>query len=133
MYQSQEKRAWERGVRLAAIWKGTKKIFTRLDQRCVILAKQYKLPKWLGHIPLLLAVLCSLVALIAGGFLISCSAVLLWTFIAAITHIGSSSKDASINSFNEKKDENNFHDEFVMNSAINNEYDGAPYKSPSED
>lgn len=54
-------------------------------------------------------------------------------FIAAITHIGSSSKDASINSFNEKKDENNFHDEFVMNSAINNEYDGAPYKSPSED
>ncbi len=53
MYQSQEKRAWERGVRLAAIWKGIKKIFTRLDQRCVILAKQYKLPKWLGHIPLL--------------------------------------------------------------------------------
>jgi hypothetical protein len=26
MYQSQEKRAWERGVRLAAIWKGIKKI-----------------------------------------------------------------------------------------------------------
>lgn len=25
MYQSQEKRAWERGVRLAAIWKGIKK------------------------------------------------------------------------------------------------------------
>ena len=80
MYQSQEKRAWERGVRLAAIWKGTKKIFTRLDQRCVMLAKLYKLPKWLGHMPLLLAVLCSLVALIAGGLLISCSAVLLWDF-----------------------------------------------------
>lgn len=27
MYQSQEKRAWERGVRLAAIWKGIKKNF----------------------------------------------------------------------------------------------------------
>lgn len=117
MYQSQEKRAWERGVRLAAIWKGTKKIFTRLDQRCVMLAKLYKLPKWLGHMPLLLAVLCSLVALIAGGLLISCSAVLLWALIAAITHIGSGSENASINSFNEKKGENNFHDEFVMNSG----------------
>ncbi|HGY4932202.1 TPA: hypothetical protein ACNVCI_005045 [Citrobacter braakii] len=133
MYQSQEKRAWERGVRLAAIWKDTKKIFTRLDQRCVMLAKLYKLPKWLGHMPLLLVVLCSLVALIAGGLLISCSAVLLWALIAAITHIGSGSENASINSFNEKKDDNNFHDEFVMNSATNNEYDGAPYKSPSED
>jgi hypothetical protein len=28
MYQSQEKRAWERGVRLAAIWKGIKNFYT---------------------------------------------------------------------------------------------------------
>ncbi|QGX92456.1 hypothetical protein EFZ10_12960 [Tatumella sp. TA1] len=133
MYQSQEKRAWNRGARLAAIWKGAKKIFTRLDQRCVMLAIRYKLPEWIGRMPLLLAVLCSLIVLIAGGILISCSVVLLWTFIAAITHIGSSPENASTNSFNENKSQNNFHDDFVMNSAINNEYDGAPYKSPSED
>ncbi|EBH9578867.1 hypothetical protein ER596_23715 [Salmonella enterica subsp. enterica serovar Havana] len=133
MSHSQDKRAWNRGVRLAGIWKRVTANLLKWDKKCVVWAKAHRLKSWMGHIPLLLTIICSLAALIAGGLIVSGSAVLLWSLIALVTQSGSSSENSTKNIFNENNNKNNFHDEFVMNSAINNEYDGAPYKSPSED
>ncbi|MBK0488238.1 hypothetical protein GZZ45_08540 [Klebsiella aerogenes] len=101
MYQSQDKRAWNRGVHLAGIWKRVISNLLKLDKKCVVWAKAHRLKSWMGHIPLILTIICLLVALITGGLIVSGSVVLLWSLIALVTQSVSSREDSSKNIFSE--------------------------------
>lgn len=54
MPQSQKNRAWNRGARLAILYKQMKVNLLNLDKICVTLAKKNRIPTWIGHIPLIL-------------------------------------------------------------------------------
>jgi len=70
MYQSQEKRAWNRGVRFAGIWKRARTTLLNWDKRCVSWAATPRLPSWCGHIPMI-PIACFVILTFGSLFLIS--------------------------------------------------------------
>ena len=124
--------AWQRGVRMASLWKKLKASVLLFDNRCVAWARLKKLPTWVGHLPTILACMLLFACIVMGSALIVFSLALLFSLALIIGQIRHGANDTSLYSSHEDQ-KNNLCDEFVMDSATNNEYDGAPYKSPSED
>ncbi|MGR7122082.1 hypothetical protein ACU62C_22510 [Klebsiella aerogenes] len=125
-----DEQAYSRGVRAAGIWKRLKHTVASWDQRGTAWAKNHNIPVWIGRVPLVAAILISLTCLIAGGFIVA----LIVAFIWAITFILQNFEFRNAHTEDQSNDKrNDFYDEFTMNSAINNEYDGAPYRSPGGD
>ncbi len=94
MYQSQEKRAWNRGVRLAEIWKRAKANLLNWDKKCVVWAKAHRLGGWMGHIPACLLCVGSLALLIlSSGFILK--AVVIFLFLMCLLFPASSSQDGT--------------------------------------
>lgn len=122
--------AYVRGVRAAGVWKQLKHILTSWDQRCAIWAKNHNAPVWVGRFPLALAILVSLVGFITGGFVVALIVAFIWSIAFILQNIEFGNVQVDEQPYDKKND---LYDEFTMNSTINNEYDGAPYRSPSED
>lgn len=94
MYQSQQKRAWNRGVRLAGLWKRAKANLLKWDRKCVVWAKAHRLESWIGHIPVFLLCCGSLALLIlSGGFIFK--AIVMLLFSMCLFFPASSSQDSS--------------------------------------
>lgn len=125
-----DEEAYVRGVRAASIWKQLKRILTSWDLRCAIWAKKHNAPVWVGRIPLTLAILVSLAGLIAGGLVVTLIVAFIWSIAFILQNIEFGNMQVDEQSYDKKND---LYDELTMNSAINNEYDGAPYRSPGED
>lgn len=87
MPQSQKNRAWNRGARLAILYKQMKVKLLNLDKICVTLAKKNRIPTWIGHIPLILVFAGTLAGLLTVGFVISACLIFLLciTFIAKMS------------------------------------------------
>lgn len=51
MSKKRQHHAYQRGVRMANLWKRLKGRILRWDQICVSKARAHKLPGWVGHIP----------------------------------------------------------------------------------
>lgn len=123
MYQTQDERAWQRGHSLARFWKKIKRQYSRLDRQCVRWAVSHNMPKWLGHVPMAVLLILSVLTLTFGSFLLLCSALILWGLALASSVVNGGVSDTANNS-----DSN----DYVMESARHGQYD-APYKSPRED
>lgn len=94
MYQSQDKRAWNRGVRLAGIWKRAKANLLNWDKKCVAWAKAHRLEGWMGHIPACLLCVGSLALLIlSSGFILKIIVISL--FLVCLFFPTSSSREGS--------------------------------------
>lgn len=98
MYQSQEKRAWNRGVRLAGIWKRAKANLLNWDKKCVVWAKAHRLKSWMGYIPVFLLCVGSLGLLILSSGFILKAIVILLLLISLFFPAGSSQDSSSQNS-----------------------------------
>lgn len=123
------KQAYARGYKAAGIWKQLKGSLVSWDHRCVTWARNHNAPLWVGRIPLIAAVTISLASLIAGSIAVALVIVFIWAMAFILQNIKLGNIPANESSDEDKKD---LYDEFIMDNAINNEYDGAPYKSPSE-
>jgi len=88
MLQS-NKQAYIRGHKVAVMWKCRKMSVITWDQRCVSWAKNHKLPGWIGHIPVIFAVLISLAGIAAGGIAIVSAVILIWALAFILQHLGS--------------------------------------------
>lgn len=51
MSQTREQQAYQRGIRVARMWKRLKGTILRWDTFCVSKARKHKLPGWVGHVP----------------------------------------------------------------------------------
>ncbi|RLM24775.1 hypothetical protein BIY29_08650 [Brenneria alni] len=78
MQSTAQNRAYQRGLKAAGIWKGTKNRLKQWDAVCVAAAARRHLPKWAGHIPVAAFCGLSVAAILFGGFVISAIFLFLW-------------------------------------------------------
>lgn len=102
MNDTTQHRAYQRGVRMASRWKRLKSTVLKWDRACVSKAQTVNLPKWVGHIPIIVFTGIILAALVFGGLIIASSAVLLGALILLVTGTVSSER-GTITSNNEEK------------------------------
>ncbi|QNK34723.1 hypothetical protein HF675_04005 [Serratia sp. JUb9] len=81
MNETRQYHAYQRGMRIASLWKRIKGTILRWDAFCVAKAHDHKLPSWVGRTPLIFISLCMLVALALGGIIF----LLIALFITAIS------------------------------------------------
>ncbi|WP_261640997.1 lipid droplet assembly factor 1 [Erwinia mallotivora] len=86
MQKSRQKSAWQRGVRLATIWKRVRGNLIQWDNRCVKWAKKKNAPAWVGHIPLIAFILFSITTICIGGLLMI-SAIVIWAALLISSHL----------------------------------------------
>ncbi len=114
------------------MWKRLKSTISRWDTFCVSKARKHKLPGWIGHVPIVVAFLGSVTVALLGGLLTAGSLLFIWSIAFIIQNIGQSSSsnlDYENNSTETSKKSVNYAYE---SAVMNNEYDGAPYKSPGD-
>lgn len=137
MSQTRNQQAYQRGIRVALMWKRLKGTILRWDHRCVSKAHAHKLPSWVGHIPMSMFAVIMLTALVFGGMVIASSAVLVGALVLLVSGaLSHESKEVDNLEYSEASSEPSHcfdEDEYVTNSILNDDYDGAPYKSPSGD
>jgi len=83
MNDTKQQHAYQRGVRMANLWKRLKGTILKWDNICVSKARSLKLPGWTGHIPIIMLVVVIMFAVVFGGMLIASTAVLLGGVILA--------------------------------------------------
>ena len=71
MNKTRQYHAYQRGVRMANLWKRLKGAILRWDAFCVSKARKYKLPGWIGHIPMSMLAASILAAVAFGGLFIA--------------------------------------------------------------
>ncbi|WP_232043331.1 hypothetical protein [Serratia marcescens] len=71
MNDTKQQHAYQRGVRMANLWKHLKGTILKWDMYCVSKAHRYKLPSWLGHIPMIMLATSILSAVVFGGLFIA--------------------------------------------------------------
>lgn len=77
--------AVQRGIKLAGLWKKTRRRVSQWDAICVHWPKSHGLPGWLGHVPIVLAMVLSLTAAILGGLLIGVVIAFVWMGIIGLS------------------------------------------------
>ncbi|WP_053091638.1 MULTISPECIES: hypothetical protein [Serratia] len=132
MSQTREQQAYQRGFWAARKWARLKDTMMRWDQRCVSKVREHSLPGWVGHVPIAIALTGSVTAILFGGLVVAGCMLFIWAIAFILQNVGqnlSSDFDRKNNSLeNSKKSADYAYESAVMN----NEYDGAPYKSPAD-
>ncbi|EFE96284.1 hypothetical protein [Serratia odorifera] len=78
MNNTTQHHAYQRGVRMANLWKRIKGTILHWDNVCVSKARSHKLPGWVGRIPIAIALLGSLTAALLGGLAIAGCLLFIW-------------------------------------------------------
>lgn len=71
MSQTRNQQAYQRGIRVAHMWKRLKGTILRWDTFCVSKARKHRLPTWLGHVPITCLVAVSTISGLTGGLLVA--------------------------------------------------------------
>ncbi|MEL0579091.1 hypothetical protein AACK17_11085 [Pectobacterium punjabense] len=93
--------AYQRGLKAAGIWKGTKNRLKQWDATCVAWATRYHLPKLAGHVPVTAGIVLFASGVLLGGAIISVVLLLVAGLVSIIlgknsnTHIDSYAADSS--------------------------------------
>ena len=82
------KQAYVRGRKVAMILKRLKGIVLTWDQRCMAWVKHHKLPAWVGHVPVFIAVLATLAGILLGGIVIAGCLIFIWAIAFILQQIG---------------------------------------------
>lgn len=137
MNETRQRHAYQRGVRMASLWKRLKGTILRWDSFWVSKVRKFNLPAWIGHIPMSVLAAIMLTALVFGGMVIASSAVLVGALVLLVSGaLSPESKEVDNLEYSDASSEPSYcfdEDEYVTNSILNDDYDGAPYKSPSGD
>jgi hypothetical protein len=132
MSQTQNQQAYQRGIRIARMWKRLKCTILKWDTICVSKARKHKLPGWIGHLPITVAFLGSVTAALLGGVIIAGSLLFIWAMAFIIQNIGQDSSRNLDYENDSSKTSQKSADYAYEYAVMNNEYDGAPYKSPGD-
>ncbi|WP_261436365.1 hypothetical protein [Serratia ficaria] len=87
MNETKQQHAYQRGVRMANLWKRVKSTILRWDAFCVTKARSYKLPGWIGHFPIAIALIASLAAALLGGLAIAGCLLFIWAIAFILQQI----------------------------------------------
>lgn len=71
MSQTRNQQAYQRGIWAARMWTRLKSTILRWDMYCVSKACKYKLPSWMGHIPMIMLATSILATIAFGGLFIA--------------------------------------------------------------
>lgn len=71
MQSTAKNQAYQRGLKAAGIWKGTKSRLKRWDAACVTWATKHSLPELLGHIPVAAGIVLFVSGVLLGGAFLS--------------------------------------------------------------
>ncbi|ELQ9312239.1 DUF3742 family protein [Serratia marcescens] len=71
MSQARDQQAYQRGVWAARKWSRLKNVIMRWDRLCVSKVREYRLPAWIGHVPIVIALIGSVTAMLFGGLLVA--------------------------------------------------------------
>lgn len=127
MSQARDKQAYQRGIWAARKWTRLKDTIMRWDRHCVAKVRENRLPAWIGHVPIVIALIASVAAMLFGGLLVAGCMLFIWAFAFILQNAGEVTHEN--NSLETPK---NSSDYAYESAVMNNEYDGAPYKSPSD-
>ncbi|WP_434462167.1 hypothetical protein ACMV5L_01685 [Serratia plymuthica] len=78
MNDTKQQHAYQRGVRIANLWKRLKGTILKWDAICVAKARNHKLPGWVGYVPIAIALFGSLTAALLGGAAIAGCLLFIW-------------------------------------------------------
>ncbi len=95
MNDTTQHNAYQRGVRMAKLWKRLKSTILRWDTYCVAKASSYKLPGWIGHFPIVIAFLSSLTAALLGGVAIAGCLLFIWAIAFILQQVNQTSSHAT--------------------------------------
>lgn len=88
--------AYQRGVRMASLWKRLKDTILRWDAFCVSKARKYSLPAWIAHIPMIILAISILATLVFGGMIIASSVVLIGALLLLVSEAFSPREEANL-------------------------------------
>ncbi|MGP0837999.1 hypothetical protein [Serratia sp. CY85251] len=94
MSQTRDQQAYQRGIKAARLWKRLKGTILRWDQLCVSKARAQKLPGWIGHGPMAIALIASVAIIVFGGIVIIGCMLLISAIAYIFQHVGQSNYDA---------------------------------------
>ncbi|MFS7243924.1 hypothetical protein AB6849_26880 [Serratia proteamaculans] len=81
MSQTRNQQAYQRGIWAARMWKHLKSTILRWDTFCVSKARKYRLPTWLGHVPITCLVAVSAISGLTGGLLVAIVILFGWALL----------------------------------------------------
>ncbi|HBC5198998.1 hypothetical protein IM817_01660 [Serratia marcescens] len=120
MTQARDQQAYQRGIRAARKWLRLKNVIMKWDRLCVSKVREYRLPAWIGHVPIVIALIGSVTAMLFGGLLVAGSMLFIWAIAFILQNVDPS-------------DENTFDDERASGPSIRHGNDGYGYYSSSDD
>lgn len=91
MSDTTQHHAYQRGVRMANLWKRLKGTILKWDSICVSKARNYKLPGWVGHFPIAIALLAPLATALLGGVAIAGSLLFIWAIAFILQQVSQTS------------------------------------------
>ncbi|AWO77424.1 hypothetical protein [Serratia marcescens] len=132
MSQARDQQAYQRGVWAARKWSRLKNVIMRWDRLCVSKVRENRLPAWIGHVPIVIALIASVAAMLFGGLLVAGCMLFIWAFAFILQNAGQNLSGELTHENNSLETPKNSSDYAYESAVMNNEYDGAPYKSPSD-
>ncbi|WP_255326669.1 MULTISPECIES: hypothetical protein [Serratia] len=96
MNETRQHHAYQRGVRMASLWKRLKGTILRWDAFFVSKARKYSLPAWIAHIPMIILAISILATLVFGGMIIASSVVLIGALLLLVSEAFSPKEEANL-------------------------------------
>lgn len=81
MNEKRQHHAYQRGVRMANLWKRLKGTILKWDSFWVSKARKYNLPTWLGHVPITCLVAVSAISGLTSGLLVAIIILFIWALL----------------------------------------------------
>ncbi|MFK3764377.1 hypothetical protein [Serratia ureilytica] len=132
MSQARDQQAYQRGVWAACKWSRLKNVIMRWDRLCVSKVRENRLPAWIGHVPIVIALIASVAVMLFGGLLVAGCMLFIWAIAFILQNAGQNLSGEVTHENNGQEDQKNSSVYAYESAVMNNEYDGAPYKSPSD-
>lgn len=120
MSQARDQQAYQRGVWAARKWSRLKNVIMRWDRLCVSKVRENKLPAWIGHVPIVIALIASVTAILFGGLLVAGCMLFIWAIAFILQNVDLSN-------------ENTFDEERASGPSIRHGNDDYGYYSSSDD
>ncbi|AUO01786.1 hypothetical protein C0558_08355 [Serratia marcescens] len=132
MSQARDQQAYQRGVWTARKWSRLKNMIMTWDRLCVSKVRENRLPTWIGHVPIVIALIASVAAMLFGGLFVAGCMLFIWAIAFILQNAGQNLSDELNHENNSPENQKNSSDYAYESAVMNNEYDGAPYKSPND-
>ncbi|HIE1059982.1 TPA: hypothetical protein ACXJQO_001448 [Serratia marcescens] len=132
MNQARGQQAYQRGIRAARKWSRLKNVIIKWDRLCVSKVREYRLPAWIGHVPIVIALIGSVTAMLFGGLIVAGSMLFIWAIAFILQNAGQNLSGDVTHENNSLENPKSSSDYAYESAVMNKEYDGAPYKSPSD-